>query len=218
MQCVDSTVEFITDIETLDPRVIVDAGRTCYKSNKLDYTDTEVDSFIRKLISSGHESPLEHLSFTVRFITDRGISHELVRHRLAAFSQESTRYANYSKDKFGNQITCIMPRQLWDDVPTLAENVETVTEAYKAAERAYMDLLARGVKPQIARSVLPNGLKTELVMTCNIREWRHILKLRCDEAAHPEIRYLCKQIYDELKKYHPYFVCDMDFSSSDKEV
>lgn len=205
------TVEFITDLSTLDPKVIVDAGRTCYKANKSDYTPEEVDKFIRKLISCEHESPLEHLSFTVKFITDRGISHELVRHRLAAFSQESTRYANYSKDKFGNQITCIMPRQLWDDASTLAENVETVTEAYKAAERAYMELLERGVKPQIARSVLPNGLKTELVMTCNIREWRHILKLRCDEAAHPEIRYLCKQIYDELKKYHPYFVSDMDF-------
>lgn len=207
MQIVTPSVEFITDLSTLDPKVIVDAGRTCYKANKPDYTPEEVDKFIRKLIKAGHESPLEHLSFTVKFITDRGISHELVRHRLAAFTQESTRYVNYAKDKFGNEIACVLPDYSNQMISTRA--LETIKKSFKQAEESYMALIEEGVPPQFARSVLPTNLKTELVMTCNIREWRHVLKLRCSYAAHPDIKYLCDRIYEELKKYHPYFVCDI---------
>lgn len=207
MQIVEPSVEFITDLSTLDPKVIVDAGRTCYKANKPDYTPEEVDKFIRKLIRAEHESPLEHLSFTVKFITDRGISHELVRHRLAAFTQESTRYVNYAKDKFGNEISVILPDYANQMISTRA--LETIKKSFEQAEESYIALIEEGVPPQFARSVLPTNLKTELVMTCNIREWRHILKLRCSYAAHPDIKYLCDRIYEELKKYHPYFVCDI---------
>lgn len=207
MQIIKPSVEFITDLSTLDPKVIVDAGRTCYKANKPDYTPKEVDKFIRKLIRAEHESPLEHLSFTVKFITDRGISHELVRHRLAAFTQESTRYVNYAKDKFGNEISVILPDYSNQMISTRA--LETIKKSFEQAEKNYMVLIEEGVPPQFARSVLPTNLKTELVMTCNIREWRHILKLRCSYAAHPDIKYLCDRIYEELKKYHPYFVCDI---------
>lgn len=215
MQIITPSVEFITDLSTLDPKVIVDAGRTCYKANKPDYTPEEVDKFIRKLIKAGHESPLEHLSFTVKFITDRGLSHELVRHRLATFTQESTRYVNYSKDKFGNEITCIMPDYgcyKWTD-----ETDQIFRKAYQQCEENYMALINAGMSPQYARAVLPTGLKTELVMTANIREWRHILKLRLNPAAHPDIRFLCYQIYDKLNEYHPYFLCDMRNDGTPKE-
>lgn len=213
MQIITPSVEFITDLSTLDPKVIVDAGRTCYKANKLDYTPEEVDKFIRKLISCEHESPLEHLSFTVKFITDRGISHELVRHRLAAFTQESTRYVNYMKEKFGSEIACVLPDYAGEKLSE--EALKVINKAFWQDEENYMTLIEMGVSPQFARSVLPTNLKTELVMTCNIREWRHILKLRCSPAAHPDIKYLCDKIYEELKKYHPYFVCDIDINKED---
>lgn len=213
MQLVEPKVEFITDLSTLTPKVIVDAGRTCYKSNKIDYTDDEIASFIRKLIDKGHESPLEHISFTVKFITDRGISHELVRHRLAAFTQESTRYCNYSKEKFGKEIYCVMPDYSKENLKWTPEMEAEFREAFEDCQRHYLNLIDMGATPQFARSVLPTGLKTELVMTANIREWRHILKLRCDQAAHPDVRYLCNQIYNELKKYHPYFVYDLNIES-----
>ena len=208
MQIIKPSVEFITDLSTLDPKVIVDAGRTCYKANKPDYTSEEVDKFIRKLIHHEHESPLEHLSFTVKFTTDRGISHELVRHRLAAFTQESTRYVNYMKEKFGSEIACILPDYAGEKLSE--EALEVINKAFWQDEENYMKLTEMGVSPQFARSVLPTNLKTELVMTCNIREWRHILKLRCSPAAHPDVKFLCGQIYCELKKHHPYFVCDMN--------
>lgn len=208
MQIIEPSVEFITDLSILDPKVIVDAGRTCYKANKLDYTPEEVDKFIRKLISCEHESPLEHLSFTVKFITDRGISHELVRHRLAAFTQESTRYVNYMKEKFGSEIACVLPDYAGEKLSE--EALKVINKAFWQDEENYMTLIEMGVSPQFARSVLPTNLKTELVMTCNIREWRHILKLRCSPAAHPDVKFLCEQIYHELKKHHPYFVCDMN--------
>lgn len=207
MKITESCVEFITDLSKLDTSVIVDAGRTCYKSNKSSYTPEELDTFIRKLIEHGHESVLEHLSFTVKFITDRAIANELVRHRIASFSQESTRYCNYSKDKFDNGLTCLYPIDFesyaYDDVADIAH------EAYVSAENAYLKLLELGVAPENARCVLPLGLKTELVVTANIREWRHILKLRTNPAAHPDVRYLCNQILNELNYFHPYFVFDI---------
>lgn len=204
MKITEPTVEFITDLKELDPTVIVDAGRTCYKSTKPSYTKEDIDSFIRKLIKSGHESVLEHLSFTVKFITDRAIANELVRHRIASFSQESTRYCNYSKDKFDMQITCLYPSHITDDF-----DKQLIDLSYQESEQTYLKLLARGVAPENARCVLPLGLKAELVMTANIREWRHVLKLRTDSAAHPDARRLCNEIYDELTKYHPYFVFDL---------
>lgn len=208
MKITEPTVEFITDLSKLDTSVVVDAGRTCYKSNKSSYTPEEVDTFIRKLIERGHESVLEHLSFTVKFTTDRAIANELVRHRIASFSQESTRYCNYSKDKFNNGLTCLCPVGLYSK-DGWEEPEAFIYAAYQTAEDAYLKLIEMGVAPEDARCVLPLGLKTELVMTANIREWRHILKLRTSSAAHPDVRYLCNQILDELNKYHPYFVFDI---------
>ena len=159
------------------------AARTCYKSEDR-ITQDSASKLLKALIKSGHHSVFEHISITVRIVCDRGISHELVRHRLCSFSQESTRYANYTKDKFGNEITVIRPF-FWD------ENSSKYKEWLKAlnqAEESYLKLIEIGASPQEARSVLPNSLKTDIIVTANLREWRHIFNLRCGKASHPQIR------------------------------
>ena len=163
-------------------RQIERAGRTCYKS-EAKITDDSAASFCRSLIKSGHHSVLEHASVSVRIITNRGVSHEIVRHRLASYSQESTRYCDYT-----GEIVFIKPVWL-DDY----RDTETEQEFFFACEQAadnYNVLRQKGWSPQQSREVLPNALKTELVMTCNIREWRHFFTLRCSKAAHPQMRAL----------------------------
>ena len=174
------------------------AGRTCYKSED-KITDDSAKGFVERLIKSGHESVIEHMSITVRFICDRGVSHELVRHRLAAYSQESSRYANYSKDKFGSEITVIKP-PFWYE-----KSIEYRDWKYamESAEKYYFNLLRYGAKPEEARSVLPNSLKTEIVMTCNLRQWRHVLRQRCDKAAHPQMREIMLPLRNELRELLP---------------
>lgn len=177
---------------------IEQCGRVCYKSED-KITDDSAENFVRGIIQRGHESVLEHESFSVRFIVDRGVSHELVRHRLASYSQESTRYCNYSGEKFGNEITLIEPcfakpgtnsRCLWE-------------RACKCAEKAYFDLLKQGCSPQEARSVLPNSLKTEVAMTANFREWRHFFRLRTAPDAHPQMREVTIPLLLRLKDLIP---------------
>ncbi|MDR1947168.1 MAG: FAD-dependent thymidylate synthase [Desulfovibrio sp.] len=159
------------------------AGRTCYRSEEKIMPDSALP-FIERILRSGHQSVIEHASATVRFICDRGVSHELVRHRLASFSQESTRYADYSGKRFGKEITVIRPCFWPEDSPAYALWLEAV----QRAEERYFALLAEGASAQQARSVLPNSLKTEIVVTCNMREWRHIFELRCAPASHPQMR------------------------------
>ena len=174
------------------------AGRTCYKSEDR-ITEESAKSFVQKLIERGHESVLEHESITVRFICDRGISHEIVRHRLANFSQESTRYCNYSNDRFGSELTFIKPC-------FFKEKKGAYCSWYNSmdfAECAYFDMLDDGCTPQEARSVLPNSTKTEIVMTANLREWRHFLKLRTAKAAHPQMRELTVPLLKELQERIP---------------
>lgn len=177
-------------------KTIEQAGRVCYKSED-KITEDSAKAFVVRLIQSGHESVLEHQSFSVRFVTDRGVSHELVRHRLASFSQESTRYCNYSKDKFGNELTFIIPTFLYGkghEDPAW----EHWEKAMEDAEDRYFDLLSDGLNPQDARSVLPNSLKTEIVITANIREWRTILKQRTSSKAHPQMRDLMVPLLFDL--------------------
>lgn len=174
------------------------AGRTCYKSEKR-ITDESAKVFVRKLIERGHESVLEHESITVRFVCDRGVSHEIVRHRIASFSQESTRYCNYSGNRFGNQITFIKPCFLDEGTG----GYKLWKQAMFVAEKEYFDLLNWGCTPQEARSVLPNSTKTEVVMTANLREWRHFLKLRTAKAAHPQMRELTVPLLHELQEWIP---------------
>lgn len=162
-------------------RKIERMGRICYKSEYRISTDSYI-KFISNIIKRGHLSVIEHGIASAIITTDRGITHEIVRHRLASYSQESTRYCNYSKARFGNEITIIQP-------PGLKGNALRIWQyAVENAEAAYLRMRDYGVAPQIARSVLPNSLKAEIGITANFREWLHIFKLRTSQAAHPQIR------------------------------
>ena len=187
-------------------------GRVSHKSEDR-ITETSAAPFVKKIIELHDESVLEHVSITVRFICDRGVSHELVRHRLASYTQSSTRYCNYSQDKFGNEITVIQPcfltdmTQLDDEYPIaskgyFAKDLHWYSEM-SMAENAYFAMLDAGAKPEEARSVLPNSLKTEVIMTANLRELRHILQLRCSKRAHPQIRELMVPLLHELQAKIP---------------
>lgn len=186
-------------------------GRVCYKSEDR-ITKNSAETFIRGIIKSGHDSVIEHESISVRVICDRGVTHEIVRHRMASYSQESTRYCNYSKDKFGNQISCIdiasgFQYDLTNEIDR--KKYEIWQNAMKDAEKYYFEMLELGAKPQEARSILPNSLKTELVITMNLREWRHYMKLRTPANAHPQIRELSFMILKEFKERFPVFFEDI---------
>ena len=156
-------------------------GRICYKSEEAITRDSAA-GFVRMILGRGHHSVLEHASATLVFVCDRGVTHELVRHRLVSYSQESTRFCNYGAEKFGGEISVIEP-------PGISGYTRTQwREACEHAERAYLGMIKVNVSPQIARSVLPTCLKTEIAVTANLREWRHILALRTAPAAHPQIR------------------------------
>ena len=167
-------MDLLQDIERI--------GRVCYKSEHR-ITSSSAAPFVRNIIARGHESVLEHISITVRFITDRAIANELVRHRIAAYSQESTRYCNY-KDK----IEFIYPKNVSD------KQLQLIMEACACAATTYQALIADGATPEVARDVLPLCTKTELIATYNLREWRHILRLRTDKAAHPKMRELMQTL------------------------
>jgi thymidylate synthase (FAD) len=184
------------------------AGRTCYKSED-KITDESAKSFVAGILKSGHHSVIEHEKITVRVICDRGVSHEIVRHRIGSYSQESTRYCNYSKDKFGNEITVIEPC-FWKQgsskpapAEAAADKYEEWKKACENAEKAYFKLLELGAKPEEARSVLPNSLKTEIVITYNLREWRHFFILRTSKRAHPQMREIATSILKEFKRLIP---------------
>lgn len=179
-------------------RHIEKCGRVCYKSED-KITDDSCLQFVRNVIKRGHEAVLEHYNITVRFVTDRGVSHEIVRHRLASFCQESTRYCNYGKDKFGENITFIKPVDL-------DENSQLYNQWWNGcgfSESAYFCMMRDGATPEQARSVLNNSTKTEIIMTANLREWRHFLKLRTSKAAHPQMRSLARGLLTELKDRVP---------------
>lgn len=174
------------------------AGRTCYKSED-KITESSSIEFCKKILASGHHSVIEHSGITVKFVCDRGVSHEIVRHRLASYSQESTRYANYSNKKFGSEITVIKPVFFEKN----SEQYKLWENGMLNAENSYLSLINLGASPQEARSVLPNSLKTEIIVTCNVREWRHIFKLRCAPAAHPQMRELMLPLLAKFQQRIP---------------
>lgn len=202
MKIIKPSVEFVGEVNADEIiKKIEAAGRVCYKSESKIH-DGSAEKFIANIIKHGHEAVLEHGTFTVKFICDRGVSHEIVRHRVASYCQESTRYCNYSKDDFGNEITVIMPCFLEEGT----NGGYQIWKAYcEQAEDGYFNLMNFGCSPQEARALLPNSLKTEVVMTANIREFRHFLKLRTSPAAHPQMREvafmllkLCKDTFPVL--------------------
>ncbi len=171
-------------------------GRTCYKSED-KITEDSAPKFVRMIYKRGHHAMLEHAMASARISADRGLTHELVRHRIASFAQESTRYCNYSKGKFGGEITVV-------DQPGLSLAQRTVwKQAMEAAEKSYLQLLDMDVKAQIARSVLPIATKSEIVISANLREWLHIFHMRCDTPAHPIIRKCCLEILETFNDKLP---------------
>jgi len=204
MQAIKPSFEILratTDLENL----IEIAGRVCYKSEDKITPDSAV-KFIGRLQESKHESVLEHGAITVKITCDRGVSHELVRHRIASYSQESTRYVNYAKEKYGAEITVIdlssgFNYDMLNDSHKL--RYELWKSAMENAERAYMSMLSAGASPQEARSVLPNSTKTEVVITTNPREWLHIFKLRTAQTAHPQMREIMIPLQTEFQKQWP---------------
>ena len=187
-------------------------GRVCYKSEgKITEDGESAKKFVKMLIDRGHEAMIEHSSLSVKFVVDRGVSHELVRHRIASFAQESTRYVNYSLDKFGNEINVIDINngiKLDNKMKNMdAETIELIIEewllAMEDAERHYMKMMELGATPQIARSVLPNSTKTEITISANYREWRNFFKLRVPSTAHPQMREVTIPLLKELKNRLP---------------
>jgi thymidylate synthase (FAD) len=185
-------------------------GRTCYKSED-KITDDSYETFVRNLIKRGHLSVIEHCSVTADIICDRGVTHEIVRHRIGSYSQESTRYCNYSADKYGNEITVIDPGPAfgWDDTPAAIAKRNEWTAACLVAEVQYLQMLENGASPQEARSVLPNSLKTEIWVTYNLREWRHFFQLRCAPAAHPQMQEVARMLLAEMTAYVPIIFDDI---------
>lgn len=201
-------------------RVIEAAGRTCYKSED-KITEGSAPKFVEMILKRGHESVLEHASATVRFICDRGVSHEIVRHRLASYNQESTRYCDYE----GGHTAFVIPPWLPAEVtPGVYEDrFQSVRNSpphmiwlhcVSDAERHYQELRDAGWRPEQARSILPNSLKTELVMTANLREWRHFFKLRCAPAAHPQMREVALLLLADMKARIPIVFDDLTFKES----
>lgn len=194
-------------------------GRVCYKSeDSITENGESAKKFVAMLIKAGHEAMIEHSSLSVKFIVDRGVSHELVRHRIASFAQESTRYCNYAKDKFGAECTYIDLEggiALDNKMKNMsADEIDSVLTEWKFAmedaEKHYMKMLELGATPQIARSVLPNSTKTEITITANYREWRSFFKLRVPAIAHPQMREITIPLLTELKEVLPVIFDDIE--------
>ena len=185
------------------------AGRVCYKSEG-KITPDSAGGFVRRILANGHESVLEHEKLTVRIICDRGVTHELVRHRIASYSQESTRYCNYSLDQFGRELTFVKPC-FWREDSQLYGIWE---DAMRAAEDTYFRMLDAGASPQEARSILPNSLKTEIVATMDLREWRHFFKLRTAPAAHPQMREVACALLADFQQKVPVLFDDISPDSA----
>jgi len=201
MEIISPSHKIMSPIDTdLIMLKLEECGRTAYKSED-KITPGSAEKFIKSIMKRGHESVIEHVSLTVRFICDRGVTHELVRHRLVAYTQESTRYCNYHK----RGIQVIRP-PFWHNEYHLYSHW---IHAMEFAETAYDYLIENGATPQEARSVLPNSLKTEIVCTTNLREWRHILKLRTSKAAHPQMRELMVPLLRELQEKLPVIFGDI---------
>ena len=205
MKIIKPDVQFITPIDgaTILKR-LEQCGRVCYKSED-KITEGSAEKFVAGIIKRGHEAVLEHCSFTVKFICDRGVSHEIVRHRMASYCQESTRYCNYGKGKFGEEITVIEPCFLEPG----SRAYDYWRDACEGVEIRYFDMLADCTDLScVDNQETPNAqlmayrrivsLKTEVVMTANIREWRHFLKLRCSPAAHPQMREVALILLDKV--------------------
>ena len=196
MKIIEPSVELIDDFDAAAiMRKLERAGRVCYKSEGNIKADS-AEKFSRGIIKRGHESVIEHATVSFKIICDRGVTHELVRHRLASYSQESSRFCDYSAGKFGGELTFIKPCFWRED----DQNHQLWLETMAQLEKNYLALLSVGANPEEARSILPNSLKTEIFVTMNLREWRHFIRLRTAKAAHPQMREVALKIFNTLAK------------------
>ena len=202
MKIIPASYEILTQRnDDLYLRNIERIARICYKSEeRITPDNSSAIDLIGKLMANGHEAMIEHSQLSVLFTVDRGVSHELVRHRPASFAQESTRYCNYASDKFGNSLTFIKPCFFEDGSDRFGQWLNAMVNA----EATYFSMIDSGCSPQEARSVLPNSLKTEIVVTTNYREWRHIFKLRTSRFAHPQMREVMIPLYKEIRDTFPF--------------
>ena len=205
MKIIKPSIKILSEVDANKiMRNIEICGRVCYKSENMVNEDS-AKKFIKRIIASGHESVLEHEKLTIKFICDRGVSHEIVRHRIASYSQESTRYCNYSQEKFGKELTLIRPCFWKDD----EEKYRIWCDVMEKVECSYNELMSMGAKPEEARSILPNSLKTEIVVTMNLRELRHFLRLRTSTKAHPQMREVANMLLRYVKESLPVFFEDI---------
>lgn len=211
MKIISPSFEILTPIDGTEIlKTLEEVGRTCYKSED-KITDDSCIGFVNRIIKSGHEAVIEHYNVTVRLTNDRGVSHEEVRHRIASYAQESTRYCNYNKDKFGSEITYIDIKGGMELDPKVSQlNAEAFVAIYDEwvqacldAENHYNKMIELGATPQIARSVLNNSTKTEICITMNLREWRHFFCLRTSPAAHPQMREIAIKLLMAFKMIIP---------------
>lgn len=194
MRIIEPSVELVEDFDAAAiMRKLERAGRVCYKSED-NIKDNSAEKFIRAIIKRGHESVIEHAAVSFKIICDRGVTHELVRHRIASYSQESTRFCDYTAGKFGGELTFIKPCFWRED----DENFKLWRSTMQLLEKNYLALRAGGARPEEARSILPSSLKTEIFVTMNLRELRHFIKLRTAKAAHPQMREVALKIHQIL--------------------
>lgn len=204
MRLIKPSVEIMNYTPNMEA-TIEEAIRTCYKSED-KICEGSANKIIRNIMDRHHESTIEHALITVRFVCDRGVTHEGVRHRLSSFSQESTRYCGYDKGKFGNEISVIDIR---GGFPNMGARFDVWLEAMESAEGYYMKLKEMGATSEEARSVLPNSLKTELVWSANPRSWRHAFQMRVDNSAHPQIAEVMVPLLEEFSGIWPVLFSDI---------
>lgn len=226
MKLIKPYTEILTKVDSNEVlKTIESVARTCYKS-EYKITDDSARKLVSSLIKSGHDAMIEFFDITVKFVCDRGVSHEIVRHRVASYAQESTRYCNYSKDKFGNELTFILPcwtrlqegrygyeidndRMTLKPYSALSESNMRILMTLARCEHNYFELLLCGSSPQEARAILPNALKTEINVKMNLREWRHFFNLRCAPAAHPQMRELTIPLLEKMHNLVPIIFDDL---------
>ncbi len=201
MKLVDGSCEVLTPIDGVNIlKTVESAARTCYKSEQLNNGDLEkTKRFIGGVIRSGHESVLEHVPISVKLVCSVGTYKDLSRHRHASFSIQSTRYCDYSKDRFGGELSFIKPVNIKEGTPEYREWLF----AMRSVEESYHKMSALGMKPDQKRLVLPHSTAAEVVMTANLREWRHVLGLRASTKSHPEVTALMRELLFKLAKEIP---------------
>lgn len=216
MKTAQPRYEILTDIKNIDFLSHIElAARICYKSEG-NIEPGSAERLIRNLLKRKHDAMLEHgPNISVKFTANRGFTHEIVRMRLASFAQESTRYVNYSQDKWQNEITVCLPDYI---VALGEETVHMFMDSWRNSQDAYMALINKGVSPQIARDVLPIGIKADIVVTSNIRHWRHMMNLRAADAsgpAHPVMHEIMRPLCTEFKKYIPILFDDITWKEGE---